>query len=368
MEQLYQERLRRVQEALQQHELDYMFLSISPDLFYLTGYTSFLSERLHLLVIPSEGRPTMIFPDFEKEMIAHLADTIDVVGWGESEGPIGRVREAVAPPLRLSPARIAISDHTYAVFLLRIQEALPQARFVPASQLLAPLRRVKDQTELQILKEAQDMAVQALQQLLQQPLAGRTEMQVAAALRHLCEAVGFEKLEAGLVGSGPNGALPHLAPTERIIQRGEPVVIDFGAVHRGYYSDCTRTVYVGQPSGEFQEIFETVRTANHRALAAIRPGVTCESIDQAARRTIEEAGYGKFFTHRLGHGIGIEVHEEPYMVAGNNLPLEPGMAFTDEPGIYLPGKFGCRLEDVVIVTDNGGKALTEYTHDLIIVD
>jgi Xaa-Pro aminopeptidase len=368
MEQLYQERLRRVQQVLQEHNLDYMFLSISPDLFYLTGYSSFLSERLHLLVIPPEGRPTMIFPDFEKEMIAHLTDAIDVAGWPESEGPYGVVREAVAPQQRLLPSRIAIGDHTYALFLLRIQEALPRAQFIPASQLLAPLRRVKDRVELQILKEAQDMAVQALQRLLEQPLAGRTEKQVATDLRHICEDVGFEKAWEALVGSGPNGAMPHLLPTERIIQRGEPVVIDFAAIHQGYYSDCTRTVHVGPPSGEFREVFETVRLANHKALAAVRPGVECESIDQAARRAIEEAGYGEFFTHRLGHGVGIEVHEEPYMVAGTNLFLEPGMTFTDEPGIYLPGKFGCRLEDVVTVTDAGGKALTEYTHELIIVD
>jgi Xaa-Pro aminopeptidase len=365
---LYQERVRQIQKALSSKNLDYMFLSISPDLFYLTGYSSFVSERLHMLVIPPEGRPTIIFPDFEKDMIDHLADWIDIVGWPETKDPVSFVCNALAARDRQSPIRVAISDHTRALFLLRIQQALPRASFTLASEILAPMRRTKDDTERQILKKAQDMAVEALQQLFEQPFAGRTEKQVAASLRQLCENVGFERAEEGLAGSGPNGALPHLAPTGRVIQRGEPVVIDFGAVHKGYYSDCTRTVHVGPPSDEFCKVFDIVRQANHAALAAIRPNVTCESVDRAARQVIEEAGYGAYFTHRLGHGIGIEVHEEPWMVQGNKLRLQPGMTFTDEPGIYLPGKFGCRLEDVVMVTKDGGVSLTDYTHEIIVVE
>lgn len=368
MELRYQQRLYRLQQALREADLDFVFLTISPDLFYLTGYTSFVSERLTLLVIPPEGRPTLVCPDFETGMVAHLADGVDIVGWAETQDPVALVLETLASLGCPSPRRIAMSDHAWAVFLLRFQAALPGAQFVPASCLLAPMRRVKDQDELQILKKSQDMAVEGFRQLLQQPFAGRTEKQVAAALRHQFEVLGFERVEVILVGSGPNGANPHLAPTDRVIQRGDAVVIDFGAVYRGYYSDCTRTVHVGPPSDEFRKVFETVRRANQAALAAIRPGVSCESIDRAARRVIEEAGYGPFFTHRLGHGIGLEVHEEPYMVEGNQLLLEPGMTFTDEPGIYLPGRFGCRLEDVVTVTESGGAALTDYTHELIVVD
>lgn len=367
MESPFQGRLDRVQIALREAKLDYLFLSISPDLFYLTGYSTFVSERLFLLVVSPEGRPTMVTPGFEKETVEHLSGWIDIAGWLEGEDPIALVRQTLAPRDRESPVRIAISDHTRAVSLLRMQAALPRAQFVPASQILTPMRRVKDGGELQILKEAQDMAVRALQRLVEGPFAGRTEKQVAADLRRHCEAVGLEKVEGPLVGSGPNGALPHLAPTDRVIQRGEPVVIDFGAVHRGYYSDCTRTVHVGPPSAEFREVFEIVWLANHTALAAIRPGAPCESVDRAARQVINEAGYGESFTHRLGHGIGIEVHEEPYMVEGNKLLLEPNMTFSDEPGIYLAGKFGCRLEDVVAVSEGGGVRLTDYTHDLLVV-
>lgn len=368
MEQCYQDRLHRVQQSLREADLDFVFLTISPDLLYLTGYSSFVSERLTLLIIPPEGRSALVCPDFETGMVAHLADEVDIIGWAESQNPVALVCETLASLGCPSPRRIAVSDHAWAVFLLRFQAALPHTRFVPASCLLAPMRRVKDQREVQILKKAQDMAVEGFRQLLQQPFTGRTEKQVAATLRHLFETLGFERVDVILVGSGPNGANPHLAPTDRVIQHGDPVVIDFGAVHNGYYCDCTRTVHVGPPSDEFRKVFETVRRANHAALAAIRPGVSCESIDRAARQVIEEAGYGRFFTHRLGHGIGLEVHEEPYMVEGNSLLLEPGMTFTNEPGIYLPGKFGCRLEDVVMVTESGGAALTDYTHELIIVD
>jgi Xaa-Pro aminopeptidase len=367
MEQIYQARLERVQQAMQAQGLDYLFLSISPDLFYLTGFTSFVSERLHLLVIPPAGRPSIVFPDFEKDMIGHLASWIDIVGWTESEDPIDHVCDALAPADRQSPVTIAISDHTRAVFLLRMQAALPQARFVPSSRIIGPLRRAKDAHELQILKEAQALAVEAVKRLVEQPFAGRTEKQVAAELSHHLEAVGFESIMGVLLASGPNGAVGHLAPTDRRIQVGEPVVIDLGAAYEGYFADITRTVHVGPPNGEFLRVFDVVRQANQAALDAIRPGATCESIDRAARRVIEQAGYGEFFTHRLGHGIGIEVHEEPYMVEGNPLPLELGMAFSDEPGIYLPGRFGCRLENIVAVTETGGIKLTEYTHDPIIV-
>lgn len=368
MEARHQERLRRLQQALREADLDFVFLTVSPDLFYLTGYATFVSERLTLLIIPPEGRPTLVCPDFETGMVAHLADGVDIVGWAESQDPVALVCQVLAAPDYPAPRRIAFSDHAWSVFLLRFQAALPQAQFVPASRLLAPMRRVKDQDELQILKKAQEMAVAGFHQLLQQPFAGRTEKEVAASLRRLFEAAGFDQVDMILVGSGPNGANPHLAPTDRVIQRGDAVVIDFGAIHNGYYCDCTRTVHVGPPSDEFREVFETVRRANHAALAALRPGVSCESIDRAARQVIEEAGYGPFFTHRLGHGIGLEVHEEPYLVEGNPLLLEPGMTCTNEPGIYLPGRFGCRLEDVVVVTESGGAALTDYTHELIVVD
>jgi D-alanyl-D-alanine dipeptidase len=368
METPHQERVKQVQKALSENDLDYMLLSISPDLFYLTGYASFVSERLHMLVIPPKGRPIIVFPDFEKTLVDYLADWIDVVGWLETEDPVAFVCDAMAPGDRQGPIRVAISDHTRAVFLLRLQDALPQARFIPASEIMAPMRRVKDEAELAILKEAQAKAVAAFERLLERPFARRTEKEIAADLgRFLKEAGGGEAFGAQ-VGSGPNGAQAHLAPTDRVIQRGEPVVIDFWATHDGYYSDCTRTVHVGPPSDEFREVFEVVREANHAALAAIHPGASCESVDRAARQVITAAGYGEHFTHRLGHGIGIEIHEEPYMVAGNRQFLEPGMTFTDEPGIYLPGEFGCRIEDVVAVTESGGVSLTDYTHDVIVVE
>jgi D-alanyl-D-alanine dipeptidase len=337
-------------------------------MFYLTGHSGEASERLHMLVIPPDGRPTIIFPGFETTMVDHLGDWMDVVGWAETQDPVSLVRDGLAREDRAQSIRVGISDDTRAIFLLRLQEALPRAHFRSASEILAPMRRIKEPDELRILKEAQRMAGEALERLVALPFAGRSEKRVAADLKYICDDVGYDGGFGAIVGSGPNGALPHQGPTDRVIQIGEPVVIDFWATHAGYYSDCTRTVHVGPPSDEFRTIFEIVRDANHAALAAVRPGASCESIDRAARRVISAAGYGERFTHRVGHGIGIEIHEEPWMVEGNKQTLEPGMTFTDEPGIYLPGRFGCRLEDVVAVSEDGGVALTDYTHDIITVE
>jgi Xaa-Pro aminopeptidase len=300
-------------------------------------------------------------------MIGHLSDWVDVVGWAETDDPVAQVRERLAPADRHSRLSVAIGDSTPAIFLLRLQAALPKVSFVPASEIMAPMRRVKDQEELRLLQVAQDVASVALTQLVQMPFAGRTERQIALDLRRICDDLGHESGFGVAVGSGPNGALPHLGPTSRVIQEGEAVVIDFWAAHQGYYSDCTRTVFVGQPPEEFCRVFQIVREANHAALAAVRPGAPCQDVDRAARAVIEAAGYGPYFTHRLGHGLGIDVHEEPWIVEGNGLLLEPGMTFTDEPGIYLPGKFGCRIEDVVAVTETGGRLLTHFSQEIITV-
>jgi len=229
-----------------------------------------------------------------------LTDWIDVVGWLETEDPVAFVRAALAPGDRDRPIQVAISDHTRAVFLLRLQAALPRARFSLVSEVLAPMRRVKDDGELCILREAQDRAVQALQQLVELPFAGRTERQVAADLRRFCEAQGLEEGFGAQVGAGPDGAQAHLPPSDRAIRRGEPVMIDFWAAYQGYYCDCSRTLHVGPPSAEFQEVFAIMREANHAALAAVRPGVRCQSIDRAARQVIAAAGYEEHFFHRLG--------------------------------------------------------------------
>jgi len=364
---IHRERTERAQESLKQRELDYLFLSISPDLVYLTGYEGHPSERLHMLVVPPKGRPTIVFPQFEVDMVQHLGDWVEVVGWSETEDPVSVVRDALSQRDRERGIRVAISDHTRAVFLLQLQDALPQARFSSASAMLSPMRRVKDAAELRLLKEAQDMAAQALEQLFSMRFSGRTERQVAASLKAIGDELGYESGFGAHVGSGPNGAMPHLGPSDRVIREGDAVVVDFWGTRGGYYSDCTRTVHVGEPTDKFREVFGIVREANRAALAAVRPGVTCETIDRAARQVIEQAGYGEYFTHRVGHGIGIDIHEEPWMVEGNQMVLEPGMTFSDEPGIYLPGQFGCRIEDVVAVTGSGGVSLTEFTYDIIVV-
>ncbi|MBN1313885.1 MAG: aminopeptidase P family protein [Anaerolineales bacterium] len=363
MEAIYQERIGNIQQSLLEKNLDYMFLTVSPDLVYLTGYTTYTSERLRLLTIPQEGKPTFIFPDYERDAICDL-DWIDILGWFETDDPFSLVVQAISTK-NDKPIRIAISDQTPAGFLLRLMDELPGACFVPASEIIVPMSRIKSGQEISILKKGQDLATESLKQLFNTPFAGRSEKQVAAELFRICENAG---LEAGVaqVGSGPNSAR-FIDPTERIIQAGDAVLIDFCTTYQGYWTDCTRTVHVGSPTDEFRRVYEIVREANHTALAAVRPFVSCESIDRAARRVINVAGYGDYFVHRTGHGIGIEMHEEPWIVKGNDKLLEPGMVLTIEPGIYFPDAFGYRLEDVIVVEKSGGQSITHLSHDIIIV-
>ena len=223
----------------------------------------------------------------------------------------------------------------------------------------------KDETEYALLKEAQERAGEALQDLYNWGLEKKSEEAVAGKLTVLLREKGLERADWGpVVASGPNGASPHHSVSERIIQRGDPVVIDFGGVWQGYQADMTRSPVAGKASQEYREVYEVVLSANEAALRAARPGAACEDVDAAARELIAKAGYGRYFNHRLGHGIGLDIHEDPYMVAGNKTLLAPGMAFSDEPGIYLPGKFGVRTEDILFMGKNGAERLTSFPHDL----
>jgi D-alanyl-D-alanine dipeptidase len=253
------------------------------------------------------------------------------------------------------------------VHLLALELATADCFFVAAGRALPLLRAVKDEDEIGRLRAAAEGADAVFAQVVATPFEGRREMDVAADLDRLLREHGHDRVDFTIVGSGPNSASPHHHSGERVIARGDSVVMDFGGVANGYCSDITRTAFVGEPTEEQRRIYDTVHDAQQAAFDAVRPGVPAQEVDRAARAVISDAGYGPFFVHRTGHGIGIEIHEPPYIVEGNEILLQPGMTFSDEPGIYLPGKFGVRIEDQVVVTEDGAERLNEATRELTVV-
>jgi Xaa-Pro aminopeptidase len=336
-----------------------------PDLLYLTGYSPVaITERLTLLVLHQDREPAMILPTLERPDAEHApsAGRIALTDWADGSDPF-----AAAAPLLDPQGRYAISDSAWALQLLGLQEAVPGTRYVSMTAALPMLRAVKDQDEIGRLAAAGAAVDACFLELLGIRISGRTESEVAGELTDLLTAHGHSQVDFAAVGSGPNGANPHHGAGARRIQEGDMVVLDFGGIKDGYGSDISRTVHVGEPTEEERDVHEIVRHAQQAAFEAVRPGAACQDIDRAARGVIADAGYGEQFIHRTGHGIGMTTHEPPYIVEGEKQPLEPGMCFSIEPGIYLPGRFGVRIEDIVTVTEQGGRRFTETPRELQIV-
>jgi Xaa-Pro aminopeptidase len=269
---------------------------------------------------------------------------------------------------------VAVSDTLWASHLLRLQAALPSARFEPASTVLRELRMIKDAAEVELLRLAAHAADRVVSQIAAGALVGRTEADVAREVRDRLLAEGHDEASFAIVGSGPNSASPHHEASDRIIRAGEPIVLDIGGSVGGYGSDITRTLWVtggdeaNGPDERYRHLFGVLHGAQAAAMRAVRPGVSCAAIDAAARGPIEAEGYGEAFFHRTGHGIGLEAHEDPYLIAGNDLPLREGMAFSVEPGIYLVGAYGARIEDIVVCGADGPIVLNEASRELYVVD
>jgi Xaa-Pro aminopeptidase len=251
--------------------------------------------------------------------------------------------------------------------LLGLQKALPKTSYVSMTAALPMLRAVKGDDELERLAAAGAAADASLEDIVGVQFAGRTEREIAADLAGFLRKHGHSQVDFTVVGSGPNGANPHHEMGDRVIEEGDMVVLDFGGLKDGYGSDTTRTVHVGEPTDEEREVFEIVRRAQQAGFEAVRPGVACQEVDRAARKVIGDAGYGEYFIHRVGHGIGLTTHEPPYMIEGEERLMEPGMCFSIEPGIYLPDRFGVRIEDIVTVTEGGGRRLNNTSREMRIV-
>ncbi len=365
------ERLSRVRARMDELGVDALLLSHGADLPWLTGYRAMPLERLTLLVLPRDGEAVLIVPALEAPRVPDTGGMITLRPWAETEDPIALATALLAPARR---AIYGISDRAWAQSLLALQSSLPDAQFTAASCVTSPLRAVKDADEVAALRAAAHAAdsVAAVLQEGEIPLEGRSEIQVSEALGAGLLAAGHRRVNFAIVGSGPNGASPHHDAGERVIGRGDTVVCDFGgeyALHDdvAYCSDITRTIAVGDVDAEVRDAYAVLQAAQQAAVDAVQPGVTAEHVDAVARSVIAAAGLGQYFIHRTGHGIGIEEHEDPYLVAGNDTPLVVGHAFSIEPGIYFPGRFGMRLEDIVVVGEDGAIPLNTVDHSLVAV-
>jgi len=355
----YGARLKRLQTLMGESGVVVILLSVGADLPYFTGYEAMPSERLTVLVVQPYGEPVLFVPQLEAPRVE--PGPFEVRPWGEKESPI-----ELASSLVPSPTRVAVGDHMWSVFLTRFFKQWPHASWAPASEITSELRVRKDPEEVEMLRAAA-RAVDRVMARVPGEIAfgGRTEIDVARDLAELIVEEGHDTAEFTIVASGPNGASPHHHPGERVIVEGDLVVCDYGGRWGGYYSDSTRTFVVGEPSEQQKTVHAAVQAANDAGRSAVAPGTPCEQIDRVARTVIEEAEFGDYFIHRTGHGIGLEVHEHPYMVEGNEQLLEPGMVFSVEPGVYLPGRFGVRIEDIVVCTEDGVEGLNESDRSLV---
>ncbi|GAB1326787.1 M24 family metallopeptidase [Streptomyces sennicomposti] len=362
----YRARMDRAARAAADAGLAGLLVAPGPDMVWLTGYApTAVTERLTLLVLAPGQDPVLVVPTLEAPDAEQApgAPALTLRDWTDGKDPY-----AVTAALLDRAGRFGISDNAWAMHLLGLQQTLPGTAYTSLTTALPMLRAVKDAAELELMAAAAAAADATFEEIRKVPFSGRRESEIGAELAGLLRLFGHSQVDFTIVGSGPNGANPHHEMGDRVIERGDMVVLDFGGLKDGYGSDTTRTVHVGEPTDEERRVHDLVREAQEAGFRAVRPGVACQEIDRAARAVIAEAGYGEYFIHRTGHGIGVTTHEPPYMIEGEEQPLVPGMCFSVEPGVYLPGRFGVRIEDIVTVTGDGGRRLNDTTREMVLVD
>lgn len=362
----YRARMIRAADSADAAGLAGVLVAPGPDMVHLTGYRPTAdTERLTLLVLRAGHDPVLVVPALEAADAERAAGApaLTLRDWTDAANPY-----TLAAGLLDAKGRFGISDNAWALHLLALHALLPDTSYASLTEALPMLRAVKDAAELERLTAAGAAADATYEEILRVRFSGRRESDVAADLAALLIEHGHSQVDFTVVGSGPNGADPHHEAGDRTIERGDMVVLDFGGLMHGYGSDTSRTVHVGEPTAEEQRVHDVVREAQEAGFRAVRPGAACQEIDRAARAVITEFGYGERFIHRTGHGIGVTTHEPPYMIEGEEQQLVPGMCFSVEPGIYLPGRFGVRIEDIVTVTENGGRRLNTTARELAVVE
>lgn len=343
---------------------DALLVGPSADLRYLTGYDAPQLERLTMLALRADGEAVLVVPDLERPRAedSGAGDVARIVTWGETDDPYALVASALG-----DAGRIAVGERMWAVFVLELQRRFTRSSFIGSSPVMRELRMRKDDAELDLLRRAAAAADGVAAGLAGERVSGMSERAVARWIGEAMLTRGIEHVGFAIVASGPNSASPHHEPGDRVIEPGDALVCDFGGTIEGYSSDITRTFCVGEPPDGFADAYAVLAKAQDAAVTAVAPGVAAHDVDAAARSVIADAGFGDAFVHRTGHGIGLEVHEDPYIVSGNDLALEPGMTFSVEPGIYLRGRFGMRIEDIVAVTEDGVERLNAAPRNPVVL-
>ncbi len=371
------ERIAAARQLLAERGVAALLIGVGAELRYLTGYLAMPLERLTMLVLTRSGAPTLVAPRLEAMAAAGApamrSGLVEVVAWDETDDAHALVADRLGDAARAAGSRVLVSDRLWAQHVLGLERVLGRSAFGLASELLRELRMIKDSDEIALLRLAAQAADRVVAQVAAGPLVGRTEIDVSREVRERLLVEGHDVAEFAIVASGPNSASPHHQASDRLIQAGEPIVLDIGGSFGGYCSDTTRTLWVtggdpaNGPTPEFRQLFDLLREAQAEASSTVRPGVACERIDAVARGIIAAGGRGPAFLHRVGHGIGLETHEDPYLVAGNDEPLRNGMTFSVEPGIYLDGRYGARIEDIIVCGADGPDVLNESSRDLWVV-
>ena len=365
---LHFKRIEKLTRLLGSNGIDAIFAGPSTDLEYLADLRLFDDERPKGLLISKTGKVFALTPMlYGEEMKIALGNEAVIKIWADHEG-FGRAFAEGANEIGVTGGRIAINDGVKAVDLIEMKKIL-DAEYVNGAHTLAPLRRVKEEAELENLRRAGAIADAVMEDISKFIAAGRTEREIQETLaalfaKHGCETLSFPPIVAG----GPNGSMPHYQDNARILRDGDFVVVDMGCRYNGYCSDMTRTFCLGEPTEEMKRVYAIVLEAQKAGEAAVCEGASGQDVDRAGRRVINDAGYGEYFLNRLGHGVGIAIHEDPYIIEGNDLPLEPGNVFSVEPGIYIAGKFGVRIENIVAVKPDGtAESLDKFTREMIVI-
>jgi Xaa-Pro dipeptidase len=366
-----QSRFDKLQASLRASGLDAVILNPGPTLTHLTGLHFHLMERPVVLLLAKDQAPAIVLPELELQKVSSLPYELQVFAYTENPSEWGDAFRKATQALGLDGKRIGVEPRQLRLLEFRyVKDGAPEADYPDASDVLSGLRLRKDKSEVEAMRRAVKIAQDALEATIPLIKIGMTEKELAAELvtQLLRQGSEPELPFAPIVSGGPNAANPHASPSDRKLQVGDLLVVDWGATYDSYISDLTRTFAVGEVDDEYKKIHEIVQEANAAGRAAGKPGVPCANVDKAARDVIEKAGYGVYFTHRTGHGIGMEGHEEPYMRADNMQLLEPGMAFTVEPGIYLPNRNGVRIEDNVVITETGAEVLSDMPREIRTVE
>ena len=363
---VFVDRMERARASMARTGVEVLLVSVGSDLPYLTGYEAMPLERLTMLVLPREGEATLVVPGLEAPRVVPRPEAFSVHPWGELDDPV-----AIVAGLAGRPAVAAVGDTMWARFLVELLDHWPGSatRYVRSTVVMNDLRMRKDAAEIAALQAA-GAAVDRIAARLHAgeiALAGRTEAEVSAELSRQILAEGHQSVNFAIVAAGENAASPHHHPGDRVIREGDLVLCDFGGTMNGYCSDITRCVHLGPPPADIAAAYAVLQASEAAGVAAGVVGAACQDVDRAARRIIADAGYGEYFIHRTGHGIGMEEHEDPYMVEGNTLAIAAGHAFSVEPGIYVPGRWGMRLEDIVVATDDGPLPMTFADHSLVVL-